>query len=69
MLTLFIASDVLVDKGVHERPPIVTLDQLQGKVTTWVSGCDRVVALLQDFMTDLDVIGHIELPSVVDQSV
>lgn len=34
-----------------------------------MSGCDRVVALLQDLAADLSVIEHIELPSVVDQSV
>lgn len=69
MLTLFTASDVLVNEGTHEWPLIVMLDQLQGKVTTWVSSHDRVVALLQDFATDLNVIGYIEIPSVVNQSI
>lgn len=33
-LTLFIASDVFVDEGIYEQPPVVTLDQFQGKVIT-----------------------------------
>lgn len=39
-LTLFTASDVFVDESMHKRPPIVTLDQFQSEVMTWVSGCD-----------------------------
>lgn len=39
-LTLFIASNVLVDEGVHEQPPVVTLNQFQGEIAAWVSGCD-----------------------------
>lgn len=34
MLALFTASDVFVNEGVHERPPIVLFDEFQGKIVT-----------------------------------
>lgn len=36
---------------------------------TWVSGYNRVMALLQDFVVDLNVIEYVELPLVVHQSI
>lgn len=68
-LTLFAASDILVDEGMHEWPPVVSFDEFQGEVAAWMSSRYRVVALLQDFPTDFDVVGYVELPLVVHQSV
>lgn len=68
-LTLFAASDILIDKGVHKWPPIVTFDQFKSEVPSRVSGRNGVVALLQDLAADFDVVGYIELSSVVHQSI
>lgn len=64
-LALLAASDVFIDESAHEWPPIVTLDQFQYEIMAWVSGCDRIVALFQNLAADLQVVGYVELPSVV----
>lgn len=69
MLTLFTASNVLVDKGAHEWPPVVLFDEFQDKVAAWMSSYDQVMALLQDLMANFDIVGYIELSLVVHQSV
>lgn len=34
ILALFAASDIFVNKGAHEWPPIVLFDEFQGEVVT-----------------------------------
>ena len=41
----------------------MAFDELQGEVASRVAGSSRVMALLEDFTADLDVIGDVELSS------
>lgn len=68
-LTLFTASDVLVAEGMHKWPLVVMFNQLKSEVPAKVSSRNGVVALLQDLIADFDVVGYIELPSVVYQPI
>ena len=64
-LTDVTASNVVLDKSAHARPPIVTRDQFECTVFTRVAGEGRVMAGLNDFGAELFIIGYIELVAIV----
>lgn len=39
-LTLLAASNILVNEGVYEWPPVVLFDEFQGEVAAWMSCCN-----------------------------